>query len=187
VFLVEEVSLSVLRLRGSQLHAHRLFGNREELRAVMAEAAQALTSDEHTMVNRVLDLQHYTVSQLTIPLAKTISVANTSSLAETLQLARDKNLSRFPVWEMRAGKNCVAGLLEVNGILFREALDLNRKAGEFMLPALFIDESVRLEVALRRMQRSGQRMAIVLDHEQNEVGIVALEDILKVMFGEVKL
>ena len=187
VFLVEEVSLSVLRLRGSQLHSHRLFGNREELRAVMAEAAQALTTDEHAMVNRVLDLQHHTVSQLTIPLAKTVSVNSTTTLEEALQLARDKNLSRFPVWEVRAGENCVAGLLEVNGLIYRESLDLKRTAGEFMLPALFIDEAVRLEVALRRMQRSGQRMAIVLGHEQNEVGIVALEDILKLMFGEVKL
>jgi CBS domain containing-hemolysin-like protein len=46
---------------------------------------------------------------------------------------------------------------------------------------------VRLEIALRRMQRAGQRMAIVLAHDGSEVGIVTLEDILKLMFGEVKL
>jgi len=37
------------------------------------------------------------------------------------------------------------------------------------------------------MQRAGQRLAIVLARDGAETGIVSLEDILKVMFGEVKL
>jgi CBS domain containing-hemolysin-like protein len=46
---------------------------------------------------------------------------------------------------------------------------------------------MRLEIALRLMQRAGHRLAIVLDRKREEIGIVSLEDILKVMFGEVKL
>ena len=56
-----------------------------------------------------------------------------------------------------------------------------------MSPALFLDDSTRLEIALRRMQRAGQRLAIVLTHDGSEAGVVSLEDILKLMFGEVKL
>jgi CBS domain containing-hemolysin-like protein len=56
-----------------------------------------------------------------------------------------------------------------------------------MTPALFMEEDVRLEIALRRMQRAGQRMGIVLARDGSEAGIVTLEDILKLMFGEVKL
>jgi len=37
------------------------------------------------------------------------------------------------------------------------------------------------------MQRAGQRLAIVLARNGREVGVVSLEDILKLMFGEVKL
>ena len=36
-------------------------------------------------------------------------------------------------------------------------------------------------------QRAGQRLAVVLARDGSEVGVVALEDILKLMFGEVKL
>ena len=56
-----------------------------------------------------------------------------------------------------------------------------------MQPALFLDEDLRLEVALRRMQRSGQRLAIVLAATGARVGIVSLQDVLKVIFGEVSL
>jgi CBS domain containing-hemolysin-like protein len=187
VFLVEGISGLVLRWRGSRTFTGRLFGNREEMRAVMAEAAQALTGEEHAMINRVLDLQHFTVAQITVPLAKTFSVEVQSPLREAMTLAREKNLSRLVVWEKRDGKRRIAGLLDVTALLFRETLELDRPAVEFMSPALFLDDDTRLEVALRRMQRAGQRLAVVLANNGSEVGVVALEDILKLMFGEVKL
>jgi CBS domain containing-hemolysin-like protein len=37
------------------------------------------------------------------------------------------------------------------------------------------------------MQRAGERLAIVLARDGAKLGVVSLEDILKVMFGEVKL
>ena len=45
----------------------------------------------------------------------------------------------------------------------------------------------RVHDALRRLQRAGQRMAIVLSRDRTEIGIVAVKDILRVMFGEMKL
>ena len=139
------------------------------------------------MVNRVLDLQHFTVAQITIPLAKTYSLEVQSPLRDALKIAAEKNLSRLPVWETRDGKRRIAGMLDVGALLFVEKLDAEKTAGEFMSPALFLDDSTRLEIALRRMQRAGQRLAIVLAHDGSEAGVVSLEDILKLMFGEVKL
>ena len=187
VFLVESVSQFFLRRRGSRVFTGRLFGNREEMRAVMAEAAQALTTEEHAMVNRVLDLQHFTVAQITIPLAKTFSVEVNSPLREAVKIAQEKNLTRLPVFESRDGQRRVAGMLDVTALLFLEDFPAEKFAGEFMSPALFLDDSTRLEVALRRMQRAGQRLAIVLARDGGEAGVLALEDILKLMFGEVKL
>jgi CBS domain containing-hemolysin-like protein len=37
------------------------------------------------------------------------------------------------------------------------------------------------------MQRSGQRLAIVLGRDRQETGIIGLHDIFKVIFGEVSL
>jgi CBS domain containing-hemolysin-like protein len=187
VLLVERISQLALRWSGSPSFTGRLFGNREEMRAVMAEAAQALTSDEHAMVNRVLDLQHFTVARITVPLAKTHSVEANAPLRTAMELARKHNLSRLPVWEKRDRRRRIAGMLDVGALLFQEAPDPERPAAELMSPALFLDDDTRLEIALRRMQRAGQRLAVVLARDGSEVGVVALEDILKLMFGEVKL
>jgi len=187
VLIVEEVSQTILRWTGGQVFKGQLFGNREEMRAVMRESGQALTDDEHAMVNRILDLQNFTVGQIARPLAETVAVEAQTTLREAIALARGKDFSRLPVWEVRDGQRRVAGLLDVGPLLYRENLDMETPASAHMIPAVFVNEGIRLEVALRLMQRAGQRMAIVLSRERAEIGIVTVKDILKVMFGEMKL
>jgi len=187
VSLVEEGSRLLLHFTKGQARTARLFGNREEMRAVMQEAAQTFTRDEHAMINRILDLQNLTVARILVPLARVTGIETTLPLEAVLALAREKNLSRFPVWETLPNRRRIAGLLYVGPLLFREGLDRQRPAADYMEPALFLDVSTRLEIALRRMQKGGQRMAIILDRDGRETGIVTLEDILKVMFGEMKL
>jgi putative hemolysin len=187
VLIVADVSKVILKMTGGRTFTGRLFGNREEMRVVMQESSQAFTSDERAMINRVLDLQNYTVGQIATPLANMVTVEKDAPIGEVLKLAREKNFSRLPVWETRDGRRRIAGLIVVNTLLFREALELQQPAALHLTPALFLEEDVRLETALRRMQRAGQRLAIVLAHDGGEAGIVTLEDILKLMFGEVKL
>ncbi len=187
VLILEGISKIILRWTGGRAFTGRLFGNREEMRALMQESAQALTSDERAMINRVLDLQNFTVRQVAAPLAKIAAVEKDTTLGNALALARERKFSRLPVWEMRDGKRRVAGLLLLGPLLYRDDLDLARPVSAHMTPALFVNENMRLEIALRLMQRAGHRLAIVLGRNGGETGALALEDILKVLFGEVKL
>jgi CBS domain containing-hemolysin-like protein len=187
VLIVADVSRVVLRWTGGRALTGRLFGNREEMLAVMQESAQALTTDERAMINRVLDLQNFTVRQIATPLAQAVTIQTQTLIADVLALARERKLSRLPVWETRDGRPCIAGLLMLGPLLYRDDLDLQKPAATHMTPALFLGEDMRLEDALRRMQRAGERLAIVLARDGSEMGVVSLEDILKLMFGEVKL
>ncbi len=187
VLTVEDVSKAVLRWTGGRTLPGRLFGNREEMLAVMQESGQVLTTDERAMVNRVLGLQNITVRQIATPLAQTVTIQTRMPIAGALALARERKLSRLPVWETRDGRPCIAGLLRLGPLLYHDDLDLQEPAAAHMTPALFLGEDTRLEVALRRMQRAGERLAIVLARDGRELGVVSLEDILKLMFGEVKL
>ena len=187
VIIVEDVSQTILKWTGGQAFTGRLFGNREEMRAMMRESGQTLTDDEHAMVNRILDLQTVSVGQIAKPMAETPSVELQTPLRDALELARQNTISRLPVWEVRDGQRRVAGLLDIRPLVYRENLDVEKPAGAYMTPAVFVNEDVRLEIALRLMQRAGQRTAIVLSRERKEIGVVKLRDILKVMFGEMKL
>jgi CBS domain containing-hemolysin-like protein len=187
VGLVQWVSGFLLRWRGGKVFTGRLFGNREELRLVMQESAQGLTSEERAMINRVLDLQSLTVRQAMKPLDQTSTVSTQTPVGEVLALARERKLTRLPVREARDGRERTVGLISLNPLLYQANLDATKPAADFVRPALFLEEDMRLEIALRRLQRSGQRLAIVLARDGREIGILSLQDVLKVIFGEVSL
>jgi putative hemolysin len=187
VALVEWASARLLRWRGGQTFKGRLFGNREELRQVMQESGQAFSSEERAMINRVLDLQSQTVRQAMVPLALTATASTEMTVNGALQLCRDRRLTRLPVWDNRARPPRVVGLISVNSLLYQPELNVTKSLAEFVKPALYLDESMRLEVALRRMQRGGQRLAIVVGADQRVSGILSFQDVLRVIFGEVSL
>ncbi len=187
VWLVEGVSGILLHWTGGRAFTGHLFGNREELRFIMQESAQSFTSEERAMINRVLDLQSLTVRHIIKPIAITAAVAMQTPISEAMALSRNRRLTRLPVWETRDQRRRIAGLISMATILYQPDLDLNKTAADYVRPALYLDEDLKLEVAFRRMQRSGQRLAVVLGRDQQEIGIVSLQDILKVIFGEVSL
>lgn len=185
VALVSLMARWLLRWTGGRRFTGHLFGNRDELRFLMQESAQGLTTEEQSMINRVLDLQNVALREITVPLARVTTVPGSFPMGEVLRICREQNLTRLPVRESENGR--VVGLLSLRTLLYGPELDPDRKAVDYIKPALFLNENLRLEEGLRRLQRSGQRMAIVLSHDQQEVGIVTIEDILKFIFGEVTL
>jgi CBS domain containing-hemolysin-like protein len=153
----------------------------------MQESAAAFTGEKQAMIGRVLDLQTITVRQIEVPMDKAASLMLGTPLADAFKLCDERHLTRLPVWQDTGGQRRVIGIFDLDTIIYRADLDPQKRAGDFLKPALYLDEDMRLEVALQKLQRSGQRLAIVLGRDRNETGVVALEDILKVVFGEVKL
>jgi putative hemolysin len=177
----------LLSWTGGKVFTGHLFGTREELRFVMQESAQNLSSEEKTMINRVLDLQKLTVSHIAVPLSNTVSVTTATPMEDVLNICRERNLTRLPVVRREQGKERIVGVISLKKLLYSEVLDLTKSAGDYVNPALYLQDDLRLEDALRRMQRSGRRLAVVLNHDQREIGILSLQDILKTIFGEVSL
>lgn len=187
VWLVEGISALLLRWTGGKAFSGHLFGNREELRFIMQESGGTLTTEERAMINRVLDLQSLTVRHIVKPIALAATATMQTPIGEVLALARERGVTRLPVWETRDGQRRIAGIISMVTILYLPDLDLNKPAAEFVRPALYVEEDMRLENALQRMQRGGQRLAVVLGRDRREMGIITLRDILKLIFGEVSL
>jgi putative hemolysin len=187
VWLVEGISGLLLRWRGGKAFTGHLFGNREELRFIMQESGGTLTTEERAMINRVLDLQSLTVRHIAKPIALAATATMTTPVGEVIALSRDRHVTRLPVWETRDGARRIAGIISMVTILYLPDLDANKPTADFVRPALYVEEDLRLETALQRMQRSGQRMAVVLGRDRREIGIITLTDILRLIFGEVSL
>lgn len=187
VIMVELLAGGILRSTGGRAFAGSTFANREELRWLMKESEQGFTTEERAMINRVMDLEKLTVRSQLVPWSKVVSVDATLPMGEVMDSAREHHFTRMPVWETKEGRRTVAGLISLKRLLFEADIDTSKIADDYTKPALFLDESKRLEDALQLMQKTGHRMAVVQDRSKREIGIICLEDILKVIFGEVRL
>jgi CBS domain containing-hemolysin-like protein len=185
VAVVAWFSLGLLHLTGGRAYTGRLFGGRDELRFMMQEAAPDLTHEEKAMINRVLDLPNLRVRHVMLPFANVTTVPASMPMARVLELCRRQQRTRLPAMDPQTGR--VVGLINLEHILYLTTVDVNRPAWDYLQPALFVFEELHLEEALRRMQHTGGRLAIVLGRDDRETGIISLQDVLKVIFGEVTL
>lgn len=178
-------SRGLLHWTRGRAYTGRLFGSRDELRFVMQEAAPGLTTEEKVMINRVLDLPNWRVRHVMVPMGDVTTVTAATPVARALDLCREKQLTRVPATDPKTGR--IAGLMNLEHILYLTDLDPARPVGDYLQPAFFLPEDLHLEEALRRLQRTGWRQAVVVGPDRREAGIVTLQDILKVVFGEVTL
>ncbi|MGA2175223.1 MAG: CNNM domain-containing protein [Verrucomicrobiota bacterium] len=185
VSVVAWFSRGLLHWTGGTAYTGRLFGSREELRFVMQEAAPSLTTEEKAMINRVLDLPNWRVRHVMVPMGEAITVAAETPLSRVLQLCRERRLTRVPAVDPHTGR--VAGVINLDHVLYLTDFDATRPARDYLQPALFLPEDLHLEEALRRLQHTGWRQAVVLGPDHREAGIISLQDVLKVIFGEVTL
>lgn len=178
---------SLAPLSGGKVYSGQLFGTREEMRMLMQESSQNLTSEERAMINRVLDLQKLTVRDVAVPLEKAITVSDKTTMSEVMAICRERHVSRLPVWSGEDATRRIAGILSLRTALFREDFNPERRAGDYLRPALYLDGDTRLEEALARFRRSGERLAIVLERDRKEAGLISLQDIWRAIFGEVNV
>ena len=178
-------SRGLLRWTGGRAYTGRLFGSREELRFIMQDAAPSLTTEEKAMINRVLDLPNWRVRHVMVPMEDVTTIPAEVPILKALDLCREKQLTRVPAIDAKTRR--IAGLVNLEHVLYLSDFDATRPVRDYLQPAFFLPEDLHLEEALRRMQSTGWRLAVVMGPHLREAGIITLPDILKVIFGKVTL
>lgn len=182
VGVVRWIARTSLTVSGGGAFGGRWFGNREELRGLMEESGAGLTATEHGLINRVLDAQKLTVGELARPLGAAVTVEATTPAEDVVRLCRDHQLTRLPVWTGQGLMRRIGGVVNLKNLLHDERPISALAARDYLRPALYFDEGMKLEAALGRMQRSGQHFAIVLGPDRREMGLITLWDMLRAVF-----
>jgi CBS domain containing-hemolysin-like protein len=185
VAVIEGLAGLLLRWTGGKIFRGHVFSSRNELRLLMAENSEALTSEERGMINRVFELHNISVRQIALPFGHFPSLPHDAEVAEAVEIFRGSSLNILPVWKDEKLRR-IAGFLNLKKVMYLQPIPLKEKLGRHLMPPLYVDEDVRVQEALRRMQRTGYRIAVIISRDQREIGLITLEEILKVIFGEVK-
>ncbi|MDJ0905497.1 MAG: HlyC/CorC family transporter [Woeseiaceae bacterium] len=184
VWLINVCSNGLLFLfgvRGQDAQLHSL--TQEELRTLVYEAGNRISTRYRQMLISILDLEKVTVDDVMVPHNEIVGIDLDNDVEEIQRVIAESRHTRLPVYREHIDQ--VIGILHLRRManLAERTIDrdtLRRLVSE----PYFVPEGTPLSTQLVQFQRRRQRIALVVDEYGDIQGIVTLEDILEEIVGE---
>jgi CBS domain containing-hemolysin-like protein len=158
---------------------------RDEVAGLVEESRREGLLDPHEgrLLVGALRFEERDARSVLLPTADLVTVDETVTPAALEQLAARTDYSRFPV--SREGE--LIGYLHLKDVLeFEDEHRTRPIARSWIRPLPAVQQADRLRAILRTMQESGAHLAGVVGGAGDTVGVVALEDVLEELVGEIR-
>lgn len=168
--------------RGRQPSAHHL--SEEEIKLVISSGAGGLSRFRKKMLAGVLDLSRRPIKEIMIPRPQVRALEINSTLEEVLRIIRESGFSRYPVY--RNTIDNIEGLVHAKDILTVIQSPSGFNLSRLLRRPTFVLELASIEQVLLQMQEGAVHLALVVDEFGSFEGIVALEDIIEEIVGDIR-
>lgn len=158
---------------------------RDEVAGLVQESRREglLDPEEGRLIVGALDFAERDVRSVLLPFEQLEVVPGDLTPAQLEEVAARSGYSRFPAF--RDGRP--VGYLHVKDVLEFEDRHRNRPISPtWIRPLITVGQHARLRTVLAEMQRSGAHLALVADPDGAPLGVVALEDVLEELIGEIR-
>jgi putative hemolysin len=158
----------------------------EELRTLVDVGASegVVEREEREMIHKVFELEDTLVRSVMVPRTDMFCLDVETPRGEILPALRENLHSRVPVYE--GSIDVIVGILYTKDLLaYLDGLPADFDLRTQLHPPYFVPESKRADVLLQEFQAKKLHMAIVVDEYGGTAGLVALEDLLEELVGEI--
>lgn len=147
-----------------------------------------LETNEAAMINNIIDFVDKEAGEIMTNRSSIVAIEKNTSFEDALTFMLQNSNSRYPVYE--------ENLDHVIGILYlKDAMRMKAKEGSLNIPvweikglirkAMFIPETMNINVLFKTMQSKKTQLAIVIDEYGQTAGLIAMEDILEEIVGNI--
>lgn len=117
-----------------------------------------------------------------------VAIDGTCSLEEALAFMLEENFSRFPIY--KEDIDGIIGFLHLRDAVSCYLKEENRQfpvglLDEYIRPVTFVPETKSIDTLFKEMQAAQNHIVIVLDEYGQTSGLVAMEDILEELVGNI--
>src|SRR5215470_6737210 len=158
----------------------------EELRTLVDVGTREgiVEREEREMIHKVFELEDTPVRSLMVPRTDMFCLDVETATDEILPALREHLHSRVPVYE--GSFDVIVGILYTKDLLpYVAGLPADFDIRAHLHPPYFVPESKRADALLQEFQAKKLHLAIVVDEYGGTAGLVALEDLLEELVGEI--
>jgi putative hemolysin len=180
----------VLRIFGIDPKEELLNVTEEEIISIVNEGHEqgVLEEREAEMISNIMELDEKTAGDVMIHRKHIVAVDGMWSLEKTVEFILDCNYSRFPVYIDDIDN--IIGILHLRDAMSYYHSTQNREIPvkdlkQMLMSAVFIPESRNVDDLFKDMQKNKTHMQVVVDEYGQTSGIIAMEDILEEIVGNI--
>ena len=170
----------------------RLFGSDDsdaqvdEIKQMVSEGQEmgVLEDEEAKMINNIFEFGDKEVSDIMTHRRHVVGVEVNTDVETAARMMLEKPYSRYPVYEEEIDN--IVGILHVKDVL-RAMLNEKQhlEIRQIMRPPYFVPDTQNIDTLFRDMQQKKMHMAVVIDEYGQMAGVVAMEDILEEIVGNI--
>jgi len=140
-----------------------------------------IKKDEQELVEEIFDFDETEAKEVYVPVKEIVGLQENNTLEELINKSVKTGHSRFPVY--KENKTDVVGMVHVKDAHLK---DKNIPVKEIMREIIKIPPKMKVDDVLRKMQRMKMHMAVIKSKEGKIIGLVTMEDLIEVIFGEIR-
>lgn len=189
--LISLTANGVLRLFGMNAAKDKSDVTEEEILSMVNEGHEQgiLHANEAEMINNIFEYGDKEAKDIMVNRNNMIGIECTMTLQEAASFIVDAHNSRFPVYDGTIDH--IVGILHLKDVMRMQMNEKmkNKPIGKIkglLREPRFITEKRKIDDLLRVMQAEKIQMVIVIDEYGQTAGLVALEDILEEIVGDIE-
>ena len=150
----------------------------------VAEPEPLQEGQARALLRTLVDFRETMVREVMTPRPDIVAVNAEATVEELRTLFREQQYSRVPVYQESLDN--VLGFVFVKDLIQGAALAPQAPITPLIRPATFVPETKRVLELLREFQRNRLQVAVVVDEYGGTSGLVALEDLIEEIVGEIR-
>ena len=183
IWLLSASTNLVVRLIGGDPSAQREQMSDAELRDLVS-GHETLGEEERRIVEEVFEAGDRQIREVMVPRTEVDFLDASTPVVKAVELTRERPHSRYPV--IRGSADDVVGFVHVRDLFAPNVAGRSVRVGDIAREALVLPWTRPLLSALADMRRDGAHLAIVADEYGGTAGIVALEDLVEELVGDIR-
>ena len=190
-YLVTAFSNLAVKMFGIDPHKIQDDVTEEEIISMVNEGHEqgVLLASEAEMIQNIFEFGDKEAQDIMTHRKNIIALDAEKSLDENLKFMLQSSNSRFPVY--LENMDNIIGILHLKDAMKAQILEqcgtkLLKDIPNLIRPAVFIPETRNINVLFKNMQLKKLQMVIVLDEYGQTAGLIALEDILEEIVGNIQ-
>src|SRR5277367_362557 len=145
-----------------------------------------LDESNRDLIQSVVEFGEKTVREAMKPRPEIVAMPTSTTVEQFIELLRNKPFSRVPVYQ--GSIHSIVGIVYAQDVLQVPDTEARTRTLDTIMrkDVYFVPESKLGSDLLREMQKSNNRMAIVVDEYGGVAGLVTIEDLVEEIVGEIR-